>query len=254
MKLLKKVLNRLKLGVFFLSYLPFFGYAQNDPPKDSSEKLMPRKIRIRNRDKVRDVEMITTKGTMVLRLSDSTPLHKENFIRLVRSQYLEGMLFHRVIKGFMIQSGDPLSKSATAGQPLGNGSAPYMVPAEILPGYFHYKGVLAAARTGDNVNPQRASSGSHFYIVQGKTFDDAGLDSVERIRLKGRKLPLEHRQVYKTMGGTPQLDQSYTVFGWLVAGMEVLDSIANTPTSKGPDKDRPVENVRILKTRLIRRR
>lgn len=221
---------------------------------DSSRLQLPGTPRIRQRDKQRDVQLVTSKGTMLLRLSDSTPLHRDNFIRLVRAGFLENMLFHRVIKGFMIQSGDPFSKTATPAQPLGNGGATYTIPAEILPGYYHYKGVLAAARTGDNVNPARASSGSHFYIVQGKQFDDAAMDSIEIVRLKGRKIPAAHREVYKTLGGTPQLDQSYTIFGWLLNGVEVLDSIANSPTSKGRDKDRPLEDIRILKTRMVRRR
>lgn len=232
---------------------PTRGLSQKNPIQDSVKVDDPPVVPIRKRDRKKDVEMITSRGTLVLRLSDSTPLHQSNFIRLVKSHYLEGMLFHRVIKGFMIQSGDPNSKSALAGQALGNGGASYTVPAEILPGYFHYKGVLAAARTGDNVNPQRASSGSHFYIVQGKVFNDEGLDSIEVARLKGRKLPTEHRMIYKTMGGTPQLDQSYTIFGWLVSGVEVLDEIASVPTSKGSDKDRPLEDIKILKTRLIKR-
>lgn len=221
---------------------------------DSASMQLPGNPKLRQRYKKRDVQLVTSKGTLILRLSDSTALHRDNFIRLVKSRYLEKMLFHRVIKGFMIQAGDPFSKTSLPGQPLGNGGASYTVPAEILPGYFHYKGVLAAARTGDNVNPERASSGSHFYIVQGKSFDDAAMDSIERVRLKGRKIPSAHREVYRTMGGTPQLDQSYTIFGWLVSGVEVLDSIANTPTSKGPDKDRPLEDIRILKTRMVRRR
>jgi peptidyl-prolyl cis-trans isomerase B (cyclophilin B) len=153
----------------------------------------------------------------------------------------------------MIQSGDPESRRAEAGKPLGNGGPGYTIPAEFRQSLFHKKGALAAARTGDNVNPEKASSGSQFYIVQGKKFTDAGLDSVETFRLKGRKIPLEQREVYKTLGGTPHLDQNYTVFGEVVSGLEVVDSIAAETTSRTPP-DRPVKDVRILRTQLIKRK
>jgi cyclophilin family peptidyl-prolyl cis-trans isomerase len=207
---------------------------------------------VTNRDRKRDVELVTTKGSIVVRLSDSTPLHRDNFIKLVKTGFFDSILFHRVIRNFMIQAGDPNSKTAAEGVALGNGGPGYTIPAEIRPSLFHKKGVLAAARTGDDVNPKRESSGSQFYIVQGKKFTDAGLDSVETFRLKGRKLPVEHREVYKTIGGTPHLDQNYTVFGEVVRGMEVVDSIAATPTTRTPP-DRPVTNVRIVKARLVRR-
>ena len=119
---------------------------------------------------------------------------------------------------------------------------------------FHKKGVLAAARQGDNVNPERRSSASQFYIVQGRTFTDKELDSVEVVRLNGYKLPQAHRQVYKTIGGTPQLDHNYTVFGEVVKGIEVIDSIASEPTSKGVDRDRPLKDVRILHAKLVKRK
>ena len=157
--------------------------------------------------------MVTSYGTIVLRLYDSTPLHRDNFIRLVKSGYYDSILFHRVIKNFMIQAGDPNSKHSEPGEPLGNGGPDYTIPAEFRASLFHKKGVLAAARESDDANPSKASSGSQFYIVQGKKFTDAGLDSVETIRLKGRKIPIEHREVYKTTGGTPHLDLNYTVFG-----------------------------------------
>jgi cyclophilin family peptidyl-prolyl cis-trans isomerase len=211
-------------------------------------------VKLKRKDRKRDVELYTTAGNIVLRLYDSTPLHRDNFLRLVKAHYYDSVLFHRVIKNFMIQSGDPNSKTALAGQPLGNGGPEYMVPAEFKPTLFHKKGVLAAARNGDDVNPQKQSSASQFYIVQGRRFTDKELDSVEVVRLKGYKLPVDHREVYKTIGGTPQLDQNYTVFGEVVRGLDVVDSIAGTATSKGVDKDRPLQDIRIIKARLVKRR
>ncbi len=207
---------------------------------------------VTNRDRKRDVELVTSKGSIVLRLSDSTPLHRDNFLKLVKTGFYDSILFHRVIRNFMIQAGDPNSKTAAAGQPLGNGGPGYTVPAEFVSSLFHKKGTLAAARMGDNENPKKESSGSQFYIVQGKKFTDAGLDSVETYRLKGRKLPAEHREVYKTIGGTPHLDQNYTVFGEVVRGLDVVDSIAAVSTTRTPP-DRPVEDVKIVKARLVRR-
>ncbi len=207
---------------------------------------------LHNRDLHRDIEMVTTKGTLVLRLSDSTPLHRDNFLRLVKAHYYDGVLFHRVIKNFMIQAGDPNSRTATDTTELGGGDTTYTIPAEFRASLFHHKGVLAAAREGDNVNPKRESSGTQFYIVQGKRFTDAGLDSLEQGRLKGRKILPAHREVYKTEGGSPHLDQLYTVFGGVVRGLDVVDSIAAVPTSGRPS-DRPLAPVRILKMRLIRR-
>lgn len=209
---------------------------------------------LRKKDRRKDILLRTTKGDLVLRLYEATPLHRDNFLRLVKTHYYDSVLFHRVIAQFMIQAGDPNSRRAPAGQPLGNGGPGYTIPAEFHADLFHRKGALAAARMGDAVNPQKASSGSQFYIVVGRTFTDAGLDSVEEYRLKGIKLPLQHREVYKTRGGTPHLDQNYTVFGEVVRGMDVVDQIALVATSKGQDRDRPLEEVRIISAKLIRRK
>lgn len=154
----------------------------------------------------------------------------------------------------MIQAGDPNSKRAAAGKPLGNGGPGYTIPAEFRTSLFHKKGALAAARMGDEVNPQRQSSASQFYIVQGRIFTDKELDSVEVVRLQGRKLPPEHRDYYKTIGGTPQLDGNYTVFGEVVRGLDVVDKIAATPTSRAQDRDRPLQDVRILQVKLVKRK
>jgi cyclophilin family peptidyl-prolyl cis-trans isomerase len=210
---------------------------------------------LRAGDLQKDVEIVTSKGIILLRLSDSTPLHRDNFLRLSTTGFYDSLLFHRVIRHFMIQTGDPDSREGHPGKPLsqgGSGGPNYWIPAEFRTSLFHKRGALAAARTGDDVNPTKASSGSQFYIVQGKVFTDAGLDSLEAGRLKGRKIPAEFREVYKTVGGAPHLDQNYTVFGEVIKGMDVVDSIAASSTS-GPPLDRPVKEIRILKVKLVRR-
>jgi len=212
-----------------------------------------KEITIRKKDRRRDVLIQTNKGDIVVRLSDSTPLHRDNFLKLVKQHYYDSLLFHRVMEHFMIQAGDPNSKVAKKGQPLGNGGPEYKVPAEFRPTLFHKKGVIAAARMGDDVNPEKVSNGSQFYIVQGRVYSDFSLDSVETYRLKGRKLPLAHREVYKTLGGAPHLDQGYTIFGEVVKGLNIIDSIAATPTSKGNDRNRPLVDVRIERMKLVRR-
>lgn len=214
-----------------------------------------KEIKLKKKDRKSDVEMVTNYGTMIIRLSDSTPLHRDNFLKLVKQGYYDSLLFHRVINRFMIQGGDPDSKRAAAHSPLGNGSPGYTVPAEFRKTMFHKKGVIAAARQGDDVNPQKESSGSQFYIVQGRIFSNGAMDTLETGRLKGRKFTTEERQAYSTIGGTPHLDQNYTVFGEVIKGLEVVDKIAVVPTSKDEiDRDRPLEDVRIIKARLIKRK
>ena len=209
---------------------------------------------LRKKDLRKDVEMVTDKGTMVIRLSDSTPLHRDNFLKLVKEGFYDSILFHRVIKNFMVQAGDPNTKKPKPGETYGDGGPEYTVPAEFRASMFHKKGVVAAARTGDDINPQRASSGAQFYVVQGKIFTDVGLDSVEKFRLKGRKLPPAHREVYKTIGGAPHLDQNYTIFGEVIRGLPVVDSIAAIPTSGRSGGDRPLQDIRIIKARLVKRK
>ena len=209
---------------------------------------------VKKKDRKRDVLMQTTMGDIVIRLSDSTPLHRDNFLKLVKVGFYDSILFHRVINNFMIQAGDPNSKTAAAGVPLGNGGPGYTIPAEFRTNLFHKKGVIAAARMGDGVNPTKASSGSQFYIVQGKVFTPAGLDSVETYRLNGRKIPAVQRAVYTTIGGTPHLDQGYTVFGEVVKGLDIVDKIAAVQTNKAQDRDRPLQDVRIIKMKLVKRK
>ena len=211
-------------------------------------------VKIKKKDRKKDIELLTTEGTLILRLSDSTPEHRDNFLRMVKSKYYDSVLFHRVINGFMIQTGDPNSIRAAARQPLGNGGPSYTLPAEIGTALFHKKGALAAARKGDAENPERRSSASQFYIVHGKTFTDAQMDSVEIARLQGRKISPERREYFRTIGGTPQLDGNYTVFGEVVSGLDVVDKIATMSTSAGPDRDRPMQDIRIISTKLIKRK
>ena len=209
---------------------------------------------ITKKDLNKDIEMVTSKGTLVIRLYDATPLHRDNFIKLVQQHYYDSLLFHRIIKNFMVQGGDPNTRHPAAGKQPGSGGPGYTIPAEFRPDLFHKKGVIAAARENDDVNPQKASAGSQFYLVQGKVFTDAGLDSVETFRLKGRKIPPAHRAVYKTLGGAPHLDQNYTVFGEVIQGTAVIDSLAEVPTTGHPGGDRPQQEVRILKVSLVKRK
>jgi len=161
------------------------------------------------------VLMKTTMGDMKIKLYNETPLHRDNFIKLVNEKFYDGLLFHRVIKDFMIQGGDPLSKDAPAGKMLGAGDPGYTIPAEILPQFSHKKGALAAARTN---NPERRSSGSQFYIVHNNN-------------------------------GTPHLDGQYTVFGEVIEGMDVIDKIATVKTAPG---DRPLEDVKIISVSIVK--
>ncbi|NOY36992.1 MAG: peptidylprolyl isomerase [Chlorobi bacterium] len=240
------------------------------------------------------VLMETTMGNIKIRLYDKTPQHRDNFIKLVNEGFYNGVLFHRVINDFMIQSGDPDSKTASPGVALGNGGPGYTIPAEFDTSLYHKKGALAAARTSDQVNPEKSSSGSQFYIVEGKKYTDADLDNMETrindmnkqaifylfykrerekaeatgkevdpaaiqenaIRLTRDSLfkytefhfPSSHREVYKTIGGTPFLDNSYTVFGEIVEGMDVVDKISSVSTD---ERDRPKKDVRILKMKVL---
>ncbi len=244
-----------------------------------------------NKDVV--VELKTEFGTMKILLYGETPQHRDNFIKLVEKGFYDGLLFHRVIKDFMIQGGDPDSKGAPASKQLGAGDVGYTIPAEfVYPKYFHKKGALAAARQGDQVNPEKRSSGCQFYIVQGKKMNDAEIKQMEmgmlgkakekrfyeivrersaevqKARSEGNQsalqnlqteiinqmekefeskaadyqMPAEMKEAYKTVGGTPFLDNEYTVFGEVIEGMEVIDAIAAVETRPG---DRPVKDVKM---------
>ena len=236
------------------------------------------------------VRISTNHGDIVVRLYDETPEHRDNFLKLAREGYYDGTLFHRVIKDFMIQGGDPESKGAPAGKQLGSGGPAYTLPAEfVYPQYFHKRGVLSAARQGDQVNPERRSSGSQFYIVWGKKYTDYELkqmaaqldgqrgqqifnglaaqhrDSIQAMYQRGDQKGLmalqnklaaetdkilketpgftftpEQTEAYTTVGGTPFLDNQYTVFGEVVEGLEVVEKIQKVATGSA---DRPKEDV-----------
>lgn len=242
------------------------------------------------------VKLETTMGNITVALYNETPRHRDNFIKLVKEGVYDSTLFHRVIKQFMIQAGDPDSKNASDTAMLGSGDVGYTIPAEFNPKFFHKKGVLAAARQGDDVNPEKASSGCQFYIVTGRKFtepqllgmenkineqrEEALFDSLARQHMKeiykmrkagdnagllelqdtleaqARELAdkeekfrftPEQIKAYSTIGGAPHLDGSYTVFGEVTEGMEVVDNIEIAKTNRA---DRPIENIRILKASI----
>jgi peptidyl-prolyl cis-trans isomerase B (cyclophilin B) len=255
---------------------------------------------VRKKDLKKDIEFTTEYGSIIFRLSDETPKHRNNFIKLVNQHFYDSLLFHRVINHFIIQTGDPDSKLAATGKPLGESDLPYTIPAEFNPNLFHKSGALNAARDD---NPERASSSTQFTFVQGKIYTDSMLaiaenrinnwlafnkvlhlsenkdlaDLYEGLRIrhsnpdslalinnkinvladeemkKGMlyKIPEAHRQVYKTIGGAAHLDQNYTVFGEIVKGIDLVDSIAKVATDS---LDRPLIDVRIISAKLIKRK
>lgn len=236
---------RILAGLFFAAHLGHAAAAQADriPSTDSIE------IPVSNYYEIR-----VPQGRMVIRLYDETPGHRDNFKKLVSEGFYDGTRFHRVIEGFMIQGGDPNSRDD---DPFnnGHGGPGYTLPAEIEPAFFHKRGALAAARTGDHVNPERRSSGSQFYIVQGTTFDDQMLKMLEQqIRMTARDSSFTFsdaaRATYKEVGGAPNLDGQYTVFGEIVEGLDVVDQIAAVPTPRKSGQhvspqivDRPTDDV-----------
>ena len=236
------------------------------------------------------VDVKTSLGDIKIKLYDDTPKHRDNFLKLVKDGYYDGVLFHRVIKDFMVQTGDPESVNADSTKMLGSGGPGYQIDAEIkYPTHYHKYGALAAARTGDQVNPERKSSGSQFYIVTGNKYSDAQLDmmaerqvgekrqvyfqnlckeneaqirslmdakdepALEELRQELIKkteeavpvepMPEQMRNDYKTIGGTPHLDGTYTVFGEVISGMDTVEKIQNVETGRG---DRPKEDIRII--------
>lgn len=201
-----------------------------------------------------EVLFSTTKGDIVIALYNETPKHRDNFIKNVKEGYYDGVLFHRVISDFMVQTGDSASRHALPGQFLGESAETYTVPAEIrFPQLFHKRGAVAAARESDSVNPDRDSSMGQFYIVWGSRYGEASLDKVQQQldeRTGGKvKLTPEVRGVYERLGGTPHLDGQYTVFGEVVKGLDVVDAIQAVETD---DNARPLDDIRIVKASLLR--
>ena len=197
------------------------------------------------------VRMKTSAGECIVMLYNQTPKHRDNFLKLAKEGFYNGTLFHRVIQDFMIQGGDPDSKMAKPDQALGSGDLGYRIDAEFRDSLFHKKGALAAAR--DN-NPEKASSSSQFYIVKGKKFTSEELEKVRISRMNGKLIPDSHMEVYKTVGGTPHLDGNYTVYGEVVQGLDLVDTIATVKTSP---TDRPLVDismeVSVLKKREARK-
>lgn len=236
----------MKQTTFFLAALLFVASAFSQVKKTvakPSAMSMQKPV-----SKARLVDITTSYGDIVVKLYDSTPKHRDNFIRLVKQGFYDSLLFHRVIDGFMIQGGDPNSKGAADSIQLGAGEAPGdRIPAEFNLNYVHKKGALAAAR--DN-NPEKASSNCQFYIVQGKPMTDTELNMMEcQIRNENPAFRYTdaQRRVYNTIGGTPFLDQNYTVFGEVVKGLDVIDKIAR---AQHDGNDRPLQNV-YMKMKMI---
>jgi len=184
------------------------------------------------------VELTTSFGRMLIQLYDETPKHRDNFVKLVEENFYDGTLFHRVIDGFMIQGGDPNSKTAPSSATLGTGGPGYLIDAEFDERLAHVKGALAAARTGGPMNPKKRSSGSQFYIAQGKPVTAAELERFEQ--MKGITYTEEAKKAYIEQGGVPFLDQDYTVFGRVLEGFDVIDKIAKVEKDQ---RDRPKEDV-----------
>ena len=198
----------------------------------------------------KQVLLETTEGNIRIELSDLTPVHRDNFVRLVNEHFYDSLLFHRVIKDFMIQTGDPNSRHAEPGESLGEGDVGYTLEPEFrVPQLYHRRGMVAMAREGDDVNPERRSSGSHFYIVWGKTFSSEALKDVQQrldttMTVNPVKMTAEMILAYRRIGGTPHLDGQYTVFGEVIEGLDVVERIMKVFTD---DYDRPVDDVRIIR-------
>ena len=198
-----------------------------------------------------DVETLvlidTDMGKIKVKLFNDTPLHRDNFIKNVKEKRYDGLLFPRVIKPFLIQGGDIDSKDAPIDKHLGDGAPGYTIPAEIVyPKYFHKRGMLCAARTSDEENPERASSGTQFYIVTGKFYTEMELDKMEKS--DNKTFTPEERQAYMLEGGAPHLDNKYTVFGEVVKGMKVVDKIQFVETN---EEDRPLKNIKIKTMTIV---
>ena len=239
-----KMFNFIVLSIFLCSCSsPKSGDGQN---KHVVERAAFTTMNVDNTPNMVQILFQTSMGDIVIALYDETPLHKANMIKLVKENYYDGVLFHRVIDEFMIQTGDPNSKNAKAGVPLGMGGPGYTIPAEIKPNFFHKRGAVAAARMGDNVNPEKASSGSQFYIVERGPFSRGEIDDM---KMGGLRLTQTQIDIYTTLGGTPHLDGAYTVFGEVVTGMDIVEKISEQPVD---ERDRPKEDIMIVKASIYK--
>jgi len=192
------------------------------------------------------VEIETIYGNMLIELYNETPIHRDNFIKLAENGFYDGTLFHRVIPAFMIQGGDPVSKEENPKEQIGNGGPGYTLPSEFNKKLIHKKGALAAARMPDAVNPKKESSGSQFYIVEGQVYDASKLEMMEK--RMGVKMNELQKKMYSTIGGTPHLDGSYTVFGEVIRGLEIISKISNVNRNKN---NLPLEKV-VMKVRVVK--
>jgi peptidyl-prolyl cis-trans isomerase B (cyclophilin B) len=193
------------------------------------------------------ISMETTKGEVIFKLYNETPKHKANFLKLIEKNFFDSLMFHRVMKDFMVQTGDPQSRNASRYKQLGGGGPGYNIDAEIDNRFIHKRGALAAARDPDDINPKRRSSGSQFYIVQGRRYPRKYMPKFEEKR--GKKYTEEELITYESLGGTPHLDGQYTVFGEVVKGLDVVKEISEQPTNR---VNRPLKDVYILNIKLIK--
>ena len=225
-------------NLFLSLFVAIFAFGCSNKVADKNIATEPKEEE--TKEKTTMVIISTDLGEMKVVLYNETPLHKENFIKLAKEGYFDGCLFHRVIDGFMIQGGDPDSKTAKPGQMLGQGGPGYTIPAEFKQELIHKKGALAAARMADQVNPQKASSGSQFYIAQGKSYTENELNMLSS--RMGKAFNKQQMEAYTTVGGVPFLDYEYTVFGEVVEGLEVIDKIAAVEKDR---RDRPVQDIKM---------
>jgi cyclophilin family peptidyl-prolyl cis-trans isomerase len=197
---------------------------------------------------IQGFRIVTERGAIVIRLYDDTPLYRDNFIKLVADQFYDSLLIHRVLKGFLIQTGAADTRYALPEDIVGWQGPGYTLPMKVIPGIFHKRGAVAASKLPDARNPRNTSDGSQFYIVSGRPFTNDELDDLEQE--KGITYTAEQRRVYTTVGGAPYLDNDYTVFGEVVSGMSVVDKISMVPTNSD---DRPVDDIRIIRVEMIRK-
>ena len=236
-------MKNIKFFIILLSIITLYSCSSQKKIESEQKETAKSATTETKKDKMTQILIKTSMGDITIALYNETPLHRDNFIKLVKESYYDGVLFHRIIKGFMIQTGDPDSKTAKPGQRLGMGGPAERIPAEFVPTLYHKRGAVAAAR--DN-NPAKASSGSQFYIVDGDVFPQDKLNMIAA--RTGKTFSPEQVQAYTTTGGAPFLDGDYTVFGEVVSGMEVVDKIA---AQEKDGNDRPLQDIKIISAKII---